>query len=322
LYLVVGAIAAPVGVCASAMAPVAGVLAGIVAVGLVMLLGAAGALLAADWRADQQSRQAWAEVAPALAEWNSIIRKEADNIETRYPPAVADDGLRELFRAHGFLPPRPAAVMELAVAGSAFSVAPAESVPTGKACKTAPGDRGDSENHVGMLVRDNPIDQATLGWARTAKSGAAVVGRRAALSVCVAGRARARLAVNAGPNWLAPDWALPPPSHAAGVVVLSGCRDAQHTRPAEAATVTVHVTGTEPPNCRGPPSLEQCRLTRRVVAKAGHAAPSDGDFVVLDNLGHPVPVCAAEVDVIDTYLGEVLDELFASRKVGSEPDRS
>jgi hypothetical protein len=43
---------------------------------------------------------------------------------------------------------------------------------------------------------------------------------------------------------------------------------------------------------------------------------------VLDNLGQPVPVCAAEVDVIETYLGDVLDELFASRKAGSEPERA
>ncbi len=78
LYVVVGAIAAPVGVCVGAMAPVAGILAGTIAVALVMLVTTAGVLLAADWRADQQSRQAWAEVAPALAEWNPIVRKEAE----------------------------------------------------------------------------------------------------------------------------------------------------------------------------------------------------------------------------------------------------
>jgi hypothetical protein len=326
LYVVVGAIAAPVGVCVGAMAPVAGILAGTIAAALVMLVTTAGVLFAADWRAEVESRQAWAEVALALREWNPIVRKEVGGIETRYPPALADDGLRELFRAHRFLPPRPAAVMELAVAGSAFSVAPAESFPTGKACKGAPDDRGDGENDAGSLVKDNPIDRGTLGWARPTKSEAAVVGRRAAFGVWVAGRSQVRLAVNAGPNWLAPDWALAPPRHTAEVVVLSCCGDARHVRPERAATETADVTGTEPPNCRGPPSLEQRRLTRRVVAKAGHAAPaaraSDGDLMVLDDLGHPVPVCAAEVDAIETYLGEVLDELFASSKAGSEPDRA
>jgi hypothetical protein len=43
---------------------------------------------------------------------------------------------------------------------------------------------------------------------------------------------------------------------------------------------------------------------------------------VRDNLGHPVPVCAAEVDAIETYLGTILDELFASSKAGSEPERA
>jgi hypothetical protein len=84
-----------------------------------MLLGAAGALLAADWRAEQQSRQAWAEVAPALAEWKPIVRKEVGDIETRYPPAVADDRLRELLRAHRFLEP-PAAVARSEWIGSMF----------------------------------------------------------------------------------------------------------------------------------------------------------------------------------------------------------
>jgi hypothetical protein len=32
---------------------------------------------------------------------------------------------------------------------------------------------------------------------------------------------------------------------------------------------------------------------------------------VRDDLGRPVPICAAEVAVIETYLGDVLEELFA-----------
>ena len=73
LYLVAGAAAAPAGLCASAMAPVAGVLAGAIAVGLVLLLTAAGALLAADWRAQVESRQVWAEVASAWADCNAGV---------------------------------------------------------------------------------------------------------------------------------------------------------------------------------------------------------------------------------------------------------
>ena len=104
---------APAGLCVSATAPIAGVLAGTIAVALVMLVSTAGALLAADWRADQQSRQTWAEVAPALAEWNPVVRGEAGDIETRYLLACDNDALRDMFRVNRFLPPQGAAVMEL-----------------------------------------------------------------------------------------------------------------------------------------------------------------------------------------------------------------
>jgi hypothetical protein len=40
---------------------------------------------------------------------------------------------------------------------------------------------------------------------------------------------------------------------------------------------------------------------------------SAGDLVVRDNLGEPIPVTAAEVDVIETYFGSLLDELLGSR---------
>jgi hypothetical protein len=36
------------------------------------------------------------------------------------------------------------------------------------------------------------------------------------------------------------------------------------------------------------------------------------DPIVRDNLGHQVPVCAAELDVIETYLDQVLRDLLAS----------
>jgi hypothetical protein len=258
-----------------------------------------------------------------LAEWSLIDREEAEDIQTRYhQPAFADDVLREVFRSDRCLSPQ-AAVMELPVAPTAFPAAPTQSFPMRTACQAAQGSRSDGENDARSLLGDRPTDQALrASSARPAKRLTFAAGRQRAGEYCAVDGTRVRLAVNAGASWLASDWALAPPRHAAEVVVLSSCRDAQHTRPAEAATETVQVTGTEPPNCRGPPPLDQRRLTRRVVAKAGHAAPSamvsDVDLVVLDNLGHPVPICAAELDAIETYLGDVLEEVFASSKAGSE----
>ena len=113
LYLLVGAAAAPVGVCASALAPVAGVLAGAVAVRLVLLLTAAGALLAADWRTEAESRQAWAEVAPRWAEGKAGVRRQSADIDTRYLAASEKEALRRVFRVHRVLPSQAAAVVRL-----------------------------------------------------------------------------------------------------------------------------------------------------------------------------------------------------------------
>jgi hypothetical protein len=41
--------------------------------------------------------------------------------------------------------------------------------------------------------------------------------------------------------------------------------------------------------------------------------------LVVDNLGHRVPICAAELDVIETYLGRALQDLLGSG--ASVPDR-
>jgi hypothetical protein len=254
-----------------------------------------------------------------LAEWKPIVRQEVGDIETRYPLAVVDDVMREVFRAYRFLPPEVAATQP-PVERSALSAAPEQSLPTRTPVRV---------NNARAVLSACPIDEGVLGVSRggSAKSVTSVARRERAGDCCAVDGTGIRLAVNAGPNWLVPDWALTTPRHAAEVVVLSSCRDAQPTRAAEDATETVRVTGTEPPNCRGAPSLGQRRLARGVATKAGRAAParsalSDGDLVVLDNLGHPVPVCAAEVDVIETYLGDVVDELFASRKAGSEPERA
>ena len=149
-----------------------------------------------------------------------------------------------------------------------------------------------------------------------------MAGRGAARSCRVAGGAGVRLAVNAGSSWWATSRALAAPSHGAEVIVLASCRDAQRTRPAEAASETVRAAGIQPPGC--PPSLGRERPGR---SAAGRAAPTrraspDGDPLVRDNLGQPVPICTAEVNVIETYLGKALEELFASSKGASEPERA
>jgi hypothetical protein len=50
--------------------------------------------------------------------------------------------------------------------------------------------------------------------------------------------------------------------------------------------------------------------------RAAAALPS-ADPIVRDNLGHPVPLCAAELDVIETYLGQALRHLLAPNQDGA-----
>ena len=332
LYLVIGAVAAPVGLSVSAMAPVAGVLAGAIAVGLVVLVSAAGALLAADWRAELQSRQAWAELAPALAERSLVATCEAaPHLDPRYLPACDNDALRGVFHVHRLLPPRLAAEMELPVAHSASQATSRQSLPARTAWEAAQGSGSDGENDARALLRDGPIGQATFGAPRTrpAKSVTVVARRQRTSGYCVVGGTRVRLVVNAGWNWLVPVRAVLGPAgtaQAAEVIVLSTCGP-QDTQPAEPRTETVSATGTQPPSCRGPPVFEQRRLARGATVTAGRAASApnaspDGDRVVLDNLGQPVPVCAGELNVIETYLGDALEELFASSKAGSKAERA
>jgi hypothetical protein len=84
-------------------------------------------------------------------------------------------------------------------------------------------------------------------------------------------------------------------------------------------------------NPRGLPTPGRKSLLRQAPSRPAAAGlplsnasdvSSNGDPVVLDNLGQPVPVCAAELNVIETYLGDVLEELLASSKASSESKRT
>ena len=320
LYLAVGAAAAPVGLCASATAPVAGVLAGTIAVGLALLLTAAGALLAADWRTQVESRQAWAEVASAWAECSAGVGLELADIDAGYVPAIETDALCRVFGIHRVLPSRAVAGVELPAASSVSLPARARALPTRTAWEGLQRSASDRGNDAGASVGGDPTGHATLERSRPAKNLSVPAGGGAARSWRVAGGTGVRLAVNAGAGWPASGRTLATPGHEAEVIVLTGRRDAQRMRPAEAAKETVRALGIEQPSCRGPPSLGRQRPARG--AAGPRRASPDGDPLVRDNLGQPVPICAAEVNVIETYLGDALEELFASSKAASEPERA
>jgi hypothetical protein len=136
---------------------------------------------------------------------------------------------------------------------------------------------------------------------------------------------RTRLVVN-GSGRLAPEWRVltrATPWQQARIIVL-GSAHGEQTKPVEPSPVGNIGSSAEPPSCRGPPSGRRSSSAQAVAAPkpsigSARGAPvlSGGDPVVRDNLGEPIPVTAAEVDVIETYLGSLLDELLGSRP-GSE----
>jgi hypothetical protein len=67
---------------------------------VAILIAAAGALLVADWLGDLESRQAWAELAPLVAEWNEAMGCEAvDRLDPAYLPALDSDAVRRVLRS-------------------------------------------------------------------------------------------------------------------------------------------------------------------------------------------------------------------------------
>ncbi|NJO32156.1 MAG: hypothetical protein HC869_02565 [Rhodospirillales bacterium] len=66
------------------------------------------------------------------------------------------------------------------------------------------------------------------------------------------------------------------------------------------------VDGDELPTCRGPPTADAGRPHATKTVPDGRSA----SLVVRDNLGDQVPVCAAELHVIETYLDEVLRDML------------
>jgi hypothetical protein len=127
-----------------------------------------------------------------------------------------------------------------------------------------------------------------------------------------------RLVVN-GSGRLAPEWSVltrPRPWQPGRIIVLASAQGEQTTRVAPGGDIS---NSTEPPSCRGPPSGRRSSHAQAVAAPKPSLRPapaaqalSGEDPVVRDNLGEPIAVAAAEVAVIETYLGPLLDELLGS----------
>jgi len=288
---------------------------------LAMLVAAAGALLAADWRAEVQGRQAWTQLEFTAVELSPPVSAETPlEIDPRYLPVADTEALWRIFRAHrvaSALPVLPA------ITDAAPEITCAQGINARAVSELRISDRA-----LRKLASTVPADASN-----------AVASRRGPPLALRAVRATppARLVANANAwsGWPARDVCVltrtVPEWRTADIVVLSNSRDDQ-TRPivdrSEGGNIA---SSTEPPSCRGPPQVVGHRSAAMTPAKlsdksarqatAVGALPT-ADPVVQDNLGRQVPVCAAELDVIETYLDQVLRDLLASSTGGPEQEQA
>ena len=307
---------------------------------LAILVTTAGTLLAADWQADVASRQAWAEIDVAAAELR--LRPESvalSQVDPRYLTATTSEALPSIIRAHRSASPAP--VVEASAEASSVTrmvAASGESIPA----SLAP----DAASRISPKISKAPASDVAVAHSPCRSAASTSPGQQ--LIVVASCRARpqvfraetaasaARIVANGGV------WSerlqyhrciltrTPPDRHIADIVVLSGDRsnrDACERFPCP-STGDGTVKSDKPPSCRGPPStaghgsrpIETVpveRSAKDACEVPAAAALQPDDPIVRDNLGHHVPVCAAELDVIETYLDQILRDLLASSTAGS-----
>jgi hypothetical protein len=297
---------------------------------LAVFVTTAGTLLAADWRADAASRQAWAEIDVAAAEL--CLPPQIDPL---YLTSTTAEAVQSVFRAHRFTPLAPApeasahtpaanrATRIVAASGGCFQTAPASDAAARIARKTGTPDAPNVASTRPYPKASNaPLGQQPL-VVDSFRARSRLFGAQPAASAV-------RLVANGGAwsEWLAHERCIlaqvRPDGHGAHIVVLSGDRGERDQLDLPGpSTCDGTARGGEPPSCRGPPTAggqrtrsRQTRLVEVSVEKPGTVgtvgALRPADPIVHDNLGRRVPVCAAELDVIETYLDHALRDVLAT----------
>jgi hypothetical protein len=310
---------------------------------LAMLVTAAGTLLAADWRADIEGRQAWAELELTATELSLPVSAEtAWGIDPRYLVAIDNEALGRVFRDHRLAVRATAAqaVTELPRTIAMASSEPVVGLTTQDALAKTACDQGIS---VAAVSERNLNCQALRAVPRTKRAEAPIVvaSHHGAPAARRGGRAAARTLLVANSNvwagWVPRVECIPmqarPGWDRADIFVLGNSQDDQTPRLPGICPGSDIASSTEPPSCRGPPRIVGHRshsavpTEAKLSAKCAVQPPAAGvlpaaDPVERDNLGHPVAVCAAELDVIEIYLDQVLRDLLASSTADSEREQA
>lgn len=296
------------------------------AMGLVLaaMTGAAGVLIAADVRADMAAAQAWHEIHAETA----VIATPAetaplDSGDTLYVAGPQDEGLRRILLAHRFIVPVPS---PKGIGALAPERSDARAVPAGASIRpelhvvrTVPAANGLGEQLTALAAA-----QRKLGPLLISSNAECALGRTQNETVRMA--FAPKRAANAGSRW---DW----PVFATAATLLMPGSDFGHNeivladRNGRDETSAPSDVAPEPettvePCCRGPPVGTGRRHVTDWRVHLGKPfretdlsrANPPADLVVIDNLGDRIPVCQAELEVLEAYLDDVLDDVLGSSK--------
>lgn len=274
---------------------------------VAVLATAVGAFMVSDWQTDVQSRLDWAQLGLTPAHVSLAVEwAPASDIDPRYLAPTSDEVLRLVFRAHRVAAPMTCSVPILARSASPPSARPVpDQVSSTAAALDADASKCASPRAVGTRLA---AVQASWKGKRRKK--------------VLAGRPLLVANGDAWPRWTARISAQA--ERAIEIVVLSASQDDRAQPPPEASVSPDGADSTARPACRGPPQLVARRRDATEPAAerrwGGSADASPDDIIVRDDLGPQIPICAAELEVIETYLGHVLDDLLVSStaKPGSD----
>lgn len=302
---------------------------GVLGLVLAALAGTAGVLIAADVRADTATAQAWRDIhVETVVIATPAETAPIDRVDALYVTRPQDENLRRILLAHRFIVPVPPPNGTVPLAPECGE---ARAVPAGASIK--PGVQAvrtvSAEDGLGERLTASAAAQRKLGPLLISSNPISVRGRTQNDGVRKAFTSK-RVA-NAGPQWDWPAFATATTSHVPGSefsyheIVLAD-RNGQGGSSAP-RDVAPEPDTTVQPCCRGPP---RDTLRRHAAGDRGpigkpfretdrsRANPA-AELVLLDNLGDRVPICEAELAVLEAYLEDVLDDVLGATDTATKP---
>lgn len=303
---------------------------GVLGLVLAAMTGAAGVLIAADVRADMAAAQAWHEIhAETVVFATPAETASTDRIDALYAAGPQDEGLRRLLLAHRFIMPVPPPNGTVLLAPER-GVARAVTQPTGAAIEP------ELQTVRTVYVADGHGERLAAPAAAQRKLGPRLISsntmsaRGPSQNDAVRNAFAPKRIASAGSRWDWPVFATVATSHVTGG---SGCNEIvladRNGRGEDSASsdVAPEPETTVQPCCRGPPVGTGRRHVTDGYVHLGKPfretdlsrANPPTDLVVIDNLGDRIPVCQAELEVLEAYLEDVLDDVLGSSKPEIKP---